>query len=195
MKRTVSVVLLLCLVLGMLCGCSHTKKLEGTWTATADLSVLAAKALEGMESTVGQVEVSPFTVELLLVFDGEGYTATMDETSLNAAMDTLLGDVRRSVEALYKAQMGDMELTVDEYLALAGLSLDTVMAGLKKSLEAVDLSGQFAKVFAGSGTYEADGQLLALEGLLKCRYTLEGDTLTLLNPIVGMEEVVFTRQP
>lgn len=193
MKKTVSVMLVLCLALSLLCGCSPTKKLEGTWTATVDLAALAAKAVGGMESAVGKVEVSPFPVELTLTFEDGGYTATVDAESLETAMDGLAADIRKSVEALYKSQMGDMEATVDEYLALGGLSLDGIMEGLVKTLEDADLAGQFEKVFAGSGAYEADGKLLVLEGLLKCRYTLDGDTLILHNPIVGVEDVTFTK--
>ena len=128
---------------------------------------------------------------MVLQFNSDGtFSMTLDEASIDAALNSVLQSVKDGTIAMLEAQIAEygMEMSVEEMLAASGTDLDTLMAEMEAQMNLPGLAAQIISEAAGEGKYDAkDGKLFLSAGLdylpdPECYevYTLEGNVLTLV---------------
>lgn len=192
MKKLIAFTLVLVLTVSCLAGCSGSEKdkIIGTWKGTMDLSDAIAAALDA-EDMGDTFQIDDFKVEAVLVFAEDGtYSLKLDDASLAAAFDGLMDDMEDGMVKMLEEQITTlgMEMTVEELLAMSGLDLDALMQQMKESLDEQKVVENIAEEAAREGNFRVeDGKLYTSASLEHAvdpatyeRYTLEGNTLTLL---------------
>ena len=200
MKKLIAFALIIVLSIGCLTGCggSETDKIIGTWKGTMDLSDAITAALDA-EDMGDTFQVDNFKVEAVLVFAADGtYSLNLDEASLTAAFDGLMKDLEEGMFKMLKEQITalGMDMTVDELLAMSGLNQEALMQEIKDSLKEEKVVENIAAEAARKGKFRVeDGKLYTSASLANEvdpetyeRYTLEGNTLTLLELVGGEAE-------
>ena len=170
--------------------------IAGTWTADLDLTDTLNRALAGDEELGRYLTLDSFGFELLACFEEDGtYSMQCDKRSAQAAVADLKEQMKvaltRYLEDL--AKESGLDLTVEELLTKAGITMDDLMAEMDEIYSAEDLVRDMDK----EGRYLFEDGRLALsddpekEADLSAAYTavLEGDTLTLT---AGGEDSLFS---
>ena len=193
MKKWIAFVLIFVLTAGCFAGCNAGKDpLIGTWKGTLDLTEAIMAALDADDT----VQITEFKVDMLLTFNADGtYSRKLDETSLDAAWDGLLADMETSIIRMLQNRLTEtgMEISAEEVLERYDLTIEDLMQDLKAKIEENNLRESFAKSNAREGKFQAaDGKLHCSKDLSTPvdpnfyeNYTIEGNTLTLLECIGG----------
>lgn len=179
-----AVVLLLTMVLSMT-GCSKEASVVGTWEGKLDMAEAINNEVVKADAEMGKyMKIDKFEITLRFIFGEDGsFKMEVDEESCDAAFqgmrEPLEKGIRKYFEEMIKsAGLGDM--TIDEALAATGMSLDSLIDEVMKSMDTSD----FVDSMTQECKYRLDGdKLYTYEGVVdKDVYTLvelDGDTLTL----------------
>lgn len=169
MKKTISAVLVLvmlfaCVLTG--CGASEKDKFIGTWEADVNLAEEMNKVFAEDEEMADYMKLTDFNVVMRLTFREEGtYEMSIDTDSFMAALegakDELLEGVKRYVQDMLDAMDLGVEMDIDAFLEMSGISLDELMdeamneAVTDEVLEEMSSEGNFVvekgKLFLSDG--------------------------------------------
>ena len=207
MKKKLSVLMCIVLVLSMLLtltGCSGDKaKLVGKWKCEKNMAQSFNAGVAAGDPTVAEyVALDEFNVVVYMEFyEDDTYSIYADEDSVRLAMETMKEDlvegIGRYMEDLIFEQTG-LTLPADQILEMAGMSMDDLLGQIVTD----DLVDEMINEIATKGQFKAaDGKLFTSAGLeysidpaVYETYTLEGDTLTVLE-YVGGEDVDVSIYP
>lgn len=167
----------------------------GTWEISLEMADQMNEAFAS--SGLGDyIKLDSFVIVVDYTFHADGtYSCAADEAALQASMEGVKKAVRAGLTAYAEdmaAQYGQ-GLTADDVFAAAGTTLDEMM----EQMFTEDMVGQMVESLAGEGNYKTgDGRLYLSAGLnyipdekVYHNYTIEGDTLTLLDLVGGGDEV------
>ncbi len=207
-KRILSLILALVMVL-TLAGCSSDKDaLVGKWVGVMDLadalnSYLAA-ALDA--ELMSYFTLSSFDVKLVFTFrEDDTYSLTVDESAMPKTLETFKNDLRggmvKYMEDMIAAE--GYEMSVDEFLAFAGTSVDDLMEQAFPESMMDQLVEEMTAGVNSEGKFKAnDGKLFMTDSAsedindtMYDNYTLEGDTLTLVTTTDDMDEFTAAMYP
>lgn len=195
MKRTLSLFLVFVMVLAGLAGCgSERDAFIGTWSAKVELAEAVNNAL-GADADTGEyfsVETCEITIRLTFSKDGT-YALAADEASVQAALDGMMDDLADGLVKLLAHRVAEdaPKLSVEEWLEQNGLSPEALIEEQRLQWEGAGLAARIEEEFCTQGKFEVkDGKLLlsagseyAVDESVYDTYTLEGNTLTLLEHI------------
>lgn len=190
MKKVISLTLVLVMLCCMLtaCGSKEADALVGTWKTDMDVSDIITEAMGADVAEFVTLEDVIFTMVMRFNSDGT-YNVTLDEASVDTALDNILQAVKYGTYDMLEAQVAEMglEMSVEEVLELSGMDLETMMAELEAEMNLPALAEEAISEISSEGNFEAkDGKIFLSAGLEykpdpACYevYTLEGDVLTL----------------
>lgn len=189
MKKTMA--MLLCVLLAfsvMLTGCANEKDaLIGTWRGSVDLVQFLNEGLSSVDPELGEyLRVSEFKMVYNLTFNEDGtYTMGADRDAVREAFDAVMKEMEvgltEYLEYILNAQ--GLDMSVEEFMALSGLSMDALM----EEAFTEDMMEEIASSMDMQGKFDAkDGKLYMSESLDTVPdtnvfeyYKLEGVTLTI----------------
>lgn len=201
MKKVISLLLVAVMLCAVLTGCGNkeSQALVGTWKADMDVTELMTSQIGADMAEFVTLNDVVFTMVMTFTDDGE-FEISLDEASVDIALQSVLQSVKDGTYAMLEAQIADMglEMSVEEVLAASGTDLDTVFADLEAQMDLPGLAAQTIAEASGSGNFEAkDGKLHLSAGLSYQPdpasyevYSLEGDVLTLYE-YVGDDDSSF----
>lgn len=213
MKKVLSILMVLALCVAMLtmfAGCgSEADKLVGTWKAEVDMTDMINEELAADPALAEYFNISSFCVIMTMTFNEDGtYSTGIDADSVSAAMLGLVTDMERGIYAMFEAEIeaSGLDMAVEELLELSGVSMEDLLSELTYGLES-GMVDEIVSEAAMSGNFEVKGDKLFLSDGLDYAvdpavyevFTLEGDTLTLVENVgaeddsFGLYPVVFTR--
>lgn len=193
MKKKLSALLCVVLVLSMLLtltGCSGDKaKLVGKWKCEKDMAQIINEAVSAGDETAAEyLAIDEFKMIVYMEFkEDDTFAVYADEASLDAALTAMKDDLAEGMsnymEDMLLEQTG-MEMSIDDILQAAGMTMDDLLAEIVTD----DMAVEMAAEVASEGKFKAaDGKLYTSAGLeyevdpaVYETYTLDGDTLTLL---------------
>lgn len=194
MKKLISLVLVAAMLCCVLAGCGNkeVEALIGTWEAEVDMTELMASEMDAEMMEFVTLEDVVFTMVLQFNSDGT-YSMTLDEESVETALNNVMQSVKDGVVAMLENQIAEMglEMTVEEMLAASGMDLDALMAELEAEIDLSSLIEETIDEASDEGKFDAkDGKLFLSAGLdylpdPECYevYTLEGNVLTLIENV------------
>ena len=219
MRRTISLLACALLLAVLLAGCgvSATESapeppaegqetgVTGIWTADLKLTDVLNRAL-AEDSRIGQyLTLDSFHVELLACFNEDGtYSMHCDRKSSYFALEDLKAELRGALTSYLEDAAGEtgLNMTAEELLTQAGVTMDDLLAEMDEVILAEDLIDRLHT--AGRYLYE-DGKLALTDDTEKEAdmsaaeaVTLEGETLTITgggedSRFAGLFPVVFYR--
>lgn len=172
MKRTLSIILSLCIAATMLfafTGCSENSRFTGEWTAKIDVSDEMNKSiLDDDEDVAKYFETDELTVTLNFTFNDDGtYKIEVDESSVDALCDSFASTVRAGFTAYFTDLLAQQGVDISDYgdidgaLAIIGTSIEEIVKesvnrdDVKKEFEGVNDSGEYKAVKGKLYTFEA----------------------------------------
>lgn len=197
MKKTIAFLLAMMMLTGLLAGCGGDDPIVGTWEASMDIADQMNQQF--VAAGMGDyIKLDSFAMVLRFTFTKEGtYSCVADADALakavesmkTAVKDGLTAFAQDAVDQAKEAGMG--ELTVDDVFAAAGMTLDEMM----EQISSEDEIKEMAEEMTAEGNYKTgDGKLYISDSLehvpddnMYHNYTIEGDTLTIVD-IVGGDE-------
>ena len=146
------------------------------------------------------LHVSDFTLVVTLTFNADDtFSMVVDETALNATMDTVRDDLQAGLEQYLMdiVAAAGVQMSIDDILAASGISMDALMDEIitqemiDTMISDIGSEGRFkaeeGKLFLSAGLeYDVDENIYEV-------YTLDGTTLTLLETISTEEVDEFTK--
>ena len=194
MKKTLALLMALVMLTGLLAGCGGDDALLGTWEASIELPDLDELNQELASAGLGEyIKLDSFAVVVRFTFNKDGtYSRAVDVDALTASVEDLKTKMKDGLTAFAEdaiAAQGLEGVTVDDIFAALGTSLDEMMEEM--SME--DEIKQMEEEMAAEGNYKTkDGKLYLSDGLdhipddeVYQTYTIEGDTLTILDSAGG----------
>lgn len=208
-RKSLSLLVCLSLMSALLLACSgcggDKKALLGNWETSIDLTDMIndeMKAGLNDDEMLQYLTVEKFTMELSLSFnEDDTYAMSVDEAALESSLDQVIATFKTGltqyVEEMIAAQ--GVEMTVDDFFAQAGITLDDMLA------QAFDKDEVMSSLddMESKGTFEAKGGVLYLtddEGTGLESYKLEDGKLTLTGEGVEDDDtkalypMVFTKK-
>ena len=189
MKRIIAFILILLLTVAALTGCGDRGKLLGTWQTQVDLADAMQEAL-GLEGLADEYVLQTFPVTATLTFQKDGtYTLCLDESSVQAAADTLLKDLETYLLDAMRTELTQLGInaTLEQLFEATGIQLDTLLANMRQNFSDADLPAKLAEQVAITGQFKlSNGKLFLSDDLQAepedayCSYTLEDGRLTLV---------------
>lgn len=198
MKKTLALVLTMVLLTGLLAGCGGggDSAIVGTWKASMEMAGQMNELFES--SGMGDyLKLNSFAVVVDYTFNADGtYSCAADEEALSATLESAKAEIKDGLIAFAEdtaAQSGQEGLTADDVFAAAGTTLDEML----DQMFTEETIKQMVEELAAEGNYKTgDGKLYLSDGLdhqpdeeMYHNYTIEGDTLTLLDAVGGGEEL------
>lgn len=159
----------------------------GAWEGTVDLTeYLTTMVTEGDESMSDYFNFSRLTMDLTLTFTEEGVcTLEFPQESAEALIASLLEQMKPAMEKVLEDALAaeGLDMTLDEFLSLTGISLDDLMAEAMDEAIAEDMLSELEE----SGNYLVkDGKLYISDDLDSeideddyQLYTIENGVLTI----------------
>lgn len=188
-RKSLSLLVCLSLMSALLLACSgcgggDKKALLGNWETSIDLTDMIndeMKAGLNDDEMLQYLTVEKFTMELSLSFNEDNtYAMSVDEAALESSLDQVIATFKTGltqyVEEMIAAQ--GVEMTVDDFFAQAGITLDDMLAQVFDKDEVMSSLDDMES----KGTFEAKGGVLYLtddEGTGLESYKLEDGKLTL----------------
>lgn len=210
MKKVISVIAILLLLVGSLAACSEeappAEKLDdisGIWVAEADYGEIIKQAINtnNNKDLEKHLKLGEFKVQIEFVFNADG---TYQRSRLAEFSEKDLAAMKKALKAgyiaFYENTLGEEVLqgrTVEAYLKQQGLSLDGKLREITEQtlpqvFAGIDVSGQYKVVKGGKIWFSTLPDSMA-DGKNYWTYTLKGDTLTLLSAeaTAGEETISF----
>ncbi len=189
MKRTISLILTLALLLAGLAGCVKPSRLVGTWTGSMDVTELICALLA---QQTGQTEVtlaSKAEIPLVLTFERGGtYRLSMEKAHVLDTLSSVVMGYKDELRQVFYSQMSDgysaddLDRTIKE---TTGMSMDAYLEAYLKELVSrmsQTLDDGVLSATEETGTYSENGDSLLLtpqgEASVSCKFTLSGGTLS-----------------
>lgn len=197
MKKTLALVLTMVLLAGLLAGCGGgDNAIVGTWKASMEMAdqMNEAFAATGMGD---YVKLSSFAIVVDYTFNSDGtYSCAADEAALSTTMESAKAEIKEGLVAFAEdmaTQSGQEGLTADDVFEAAGTTLDEML----EQMFTEDTVDQMVEELAAEGNYKTgDGKLYLSDAPdhlpddeMYHNYTIEGDTLTLLDAVGGGDEL------
>ena len=194
MKKTIALLLAMVMLTGLLVGCGGDDAIVGTWEASMEM----ADQMNQQFTAAGlgdYIKLDSFAVVVRFTFDKDGtYSSAADVDALTAPMEAMKTTIRDGLIAYAEdviAAEGLEDVTAEDVFAAAGTSLDEMMEEIFMEDEIKDAASEQT----AEGNYKTkDGKLYLSGGLghapddnMYHNYTIEGDTLTIVD-IVGGDE-------
>lgn len=190
MKKTVAVVLCEMLLLSMLAGCVEKDLLVGTWEGEMDFSPMVNATMVSAGTNMEKYfTFTELTVKITMTFQEDRLcTLSIDRVSFDAMLEKLKMQVSTGITGVLEAllQGNGVEMTVEEYLHLAGMDMDALIDSTldvvitEQTLKELELHGLYQteedKLFI---TDEPDSEFDADRA---SAYVLDGNTLTIQAP-------------
>lgn len=136
-----------------------TESIVGTWAGSVDFTQMLTESLATDPTLSGYFTISSFVLDLTMTFDAEGNCSlAIDEESAKAAIEAvsqeLLDGMLKMLNELLKQQ--GVEMTMEDYLAASGMTMEDLRAQLSAELNVEDMVGELSQ----ENTYEIrDGKL------------------------------------
>lgn len=206
-------ILLITVMLFLLGGCGSSEKdaLIGTWTTELNLAdaIKTAIAENSDEEMIQYIQLDEFKIGVSLTFrEDDTYTMAADPESIQASLKKFTEMIRTGVEEYFRdilaAEGIDMEelgMTLEDVLALSGVSLDDLLAEafdgemIDEIVGSMDQEGNFK---AKNGKlYMSAGKSFGIDESQYVRYTLEGTSLTFVEYVSSgvLDDLVVTLYP
>ena len=131
LTKLVSILMVLVMMVG-LSGCSNEKNaVLGSWKASMNLAEYLNQGIAQEDATAAEyLSVDSFYLTMVLTFKEDNtYTITLDENSVDAAVEQLKTDIRGGMERYLvdmMAQMG-VVMTIDEIMKASNTTMDKLM--------------------------------------------------------------------
>lgn len=203
MKRIISVFLLLCILLLTFSGCnSDAKNIIGSWTA--DINYAAAVnagiySADGMEEMGDYFKFDEFYLTTTFTFLEDGtYKVELDALSVFNAVKGIRGHMEAGMREYIQDEIrkAGLNISASSYLGMLGLNWITLGEMLFSDYTMGKISEELSKGSAGHYKVE-NGKLYMTEDLETelgeenyDTYSLDGDTLTLLECHCQQEEIL-----
>lgn len=151
-------------LLVVLTGCGEKEKFVGTWKAEVDMAEQFNEGIAQEEEVAKYVNIKSFPIVFLFTFNQDDtYEMEIDKDSLDKSIEGVKADFKVGMTD-YMAELLETEslgISVDEALALSGMTLDEVV---DDSFQELDIKG-LVEDFAMEGNYEAvKGKLYLSDG-------------------------------
>lgn len=171
-RSVVGVLMLVSMALVLVsCGSSGDKdKFVGAWEANVNLTDFVNEQFQAGFEQVGEdaseyFNIDEFEFKMLFTFnDDDTYSISVDKDSLNNSLETIKGNFKDGFTAYVEDTITTMglDMSVDEMLALSGMSMDDVInAGFGDEI----IDGMLGE-FEANGKWEAkDGKLYTTESV------------------------------
>ena len=222
MKKTWFLTLCALLLAALLAGCGGTAGepageaaaeppeaaepgIAGSWTAEVDMADTLNETLSEAEEIGKYLNLESFSFRLLAEFREDGtYSMHCDPDSARAALDGLKEQMKGALSGYLEdiAKESGLDLTAEELMEQAGITMDDLLAEMDEAYSAEDMVGDMEL----SGKYLFENGTLALSDDPETdpdpndaeTVTLEGDTLTFTgggedSQFAGLYPVVFHR--
>lgn len=207
LTKLVSILMVLVMMVG-LSGCSNEKNaVLGSWKASMNLAEYLNQGIAQEDATAAEyLSVDSFYLTMVLTFKEDNtYTITLDENSVDAAVEQLKTDIRGGMERYLvdmMAQMG-VVMTIDEIMKASNTTMDKLMDEffsdemVEQMVGGASSEGKFkaksGRIFLSAGLdYEVDPNVYGI-------YKVDGSTLTILDYVgedenfLGMYPITFTK--
>ncbi len=207
LTKLVSILMVLVMMVG-LSGCSNEKNaVLGSWKASMNLAEYLNQGIAQEDATAAEyLSVDSFYLTMVLTFKEDNtYTITLDENSVDAAVEQLKIDIRGGMEKYLvdmMAQMG-VVMTIDEIMKASNTTMDKLMDEffsdemVEQMVGGTSSEGKFkaksGRIFLSAGLdYEVDPNVYGI-------YKVDGSTLTILDYVgedenfLGMYPLTFTK--
>lgn len=197
MKRSIALMMSLLILMLTLGGCGAQKQLVGRWTAQVDLAQSVTALLP---ESLGQAEIESFPVTLQLELDQSGsYVLSVDAASVQTAFEQVLDGLDAVVERLYADQIADLNISLDEFLAMLGLSVADITGRLRAALQESGLTHTLAERYAVQGAWVLEDGVLALvrtddTTFASCPFDKNTTQLILTDAFEELGTITFTKQ-
>jgi hypothetical protein len=200
MKRLVSILLLLSMLLS-LSGCNgEAKAILGTWTAEINYAAAVNAgiyAADGMEDMGDYFEYEEFMLTTTFTFLEDGtYTVELDAASVFNAVQGIRGHIASGLKDYLADEISKagLNMSVDVYLAMLGLNWNTLEAQILTDYTIGQIADELNK--GSKGLYRVKNGKIYMTATIDealtdenfDTYTLDGDTLTLLECHCQQEE-------
>lgn len=212
MKKVMSMLMVVVLVLAMMtmfAGCGNdADKLVGTWTSEVDMTQIINEELAADPTLAGFFTINDFRIVMIMTFNEDGtYCSTVDAESVTTAMEGLLDDMETGIVAMLQAELdaSGLDMSVEDMLAMSGMSLEDLMAEMKSALENEGIVEQVTAEATMEGNYEVKGDKLFLSDGLEYDVDpaiyevieLDGNTMTWIENVgsdeLGLYPIMFTK--
>lgn len=200
MKKTISVILSIVMVFGMLAitGCGAKNPFIGSWTGDVDMLDLINDAMEeslGDPTMAEYFAISEFKVKMTFTFTEKSASFEIDQSSVETAMLGVKADLVAGMTRLYQDMADSMGITLEELLtaAEAGTVEEQVDAMFTEDMmdemfSSDDFSGESKYRFEDGKLYLSDDMDSEISEDEYMEYTIEGDTLTFKKLVSDDEE-------
>ena len=190
LTKLVSILMVLVMMVG-LSGCSNEKNaVLGSWKASMNLAEYLNQGIAQEDATAAEyLSVDSFYLTMVLTFKEDNtYTITLDENSVDAAVEQLKMGVVMTIDEIMKASNTTMDKLMDEFFS------DEMV---EQMVDGASSEGKFkaksGRIFLSDGLdYEVDPNVYGI-------YKVDGSTLTILDYVgedqnfLGMYPLTFTK--
>lgn len=194
MKKVAALLTALVMLTGLLAGCGADSAIVGTWEVKLELVEQMQQQIDAL-GMGDYLNLDSYTAVLRFTFNDDGtYSYEADRDSLEQSLEGMKQALRDGLIAYAEtmlAEEGLEDVTAEEVYEATGTSLDDLIA---QAYTQDDLDGMVEDLSAEGNYKTKDGKLYLSDGLdhspddeMYYNYTIEGDTLTLLDG-VGEEE-------
>lgn len=162
MKRALSLLITILLLVSALSGCSAKGKLQGTWQAEVDLSSVMQQILTEKWPD-GVYQVKDFRVVLELTFQKNGiFTLRLQEGSMQKALEQMQKAMETDFQENLRLQLTekDKNVTLEEVLKVTGLNLKTLLQDFKDTFKKAEFDSAIRKKIRFDGYFKPDGEKL-----------------------------------
>lgn len=195
MKKTIALLLAMVMLTGLLAGCGGDNAIVGTWEVKLELVEQMQKEID--ELGMGDyLSLDSYSAVLRFTFNDDGtYSYEADRGSLEQSLEGMKQALRDGLIAYADemiAEQGLEGVTAEEVYEATGTSLDEL---IDQAYTEEDLDGVVEDLSAEGNYKTKDGKLYLSDGLdhipddeIYYNYTIEGDTLTLVDGVGEDEE-------
>lgn len=195
MKKTIALLAALVMLTGLLAGCGADSAIVGTWEVKLELVEQMQKEIDEM-GMGDYLTLDSYSAVLRFTFNSDGtYSYEADRDSLEQSLEGMKQALREGLIAYAEAMIAEEgleDVTAEDVYEAAGTPLDEL---IEQTYTEEDLDGMVEDLSAEGNYKTNDGKLYLSDGLdhipddeIYYNYTIENDTLTLLDGVGEDEE-------
>lgn len=197
MKKAVSIILCLVLVLSMLLtmtGCGEQSKFIGKWRGEIDLADMINEQFAADETMSQYLNIDSFEFSFTFEFKDDGtYSQSLDEDSLEDAMDDFIDDVVDGMEDYMDDEAKKLGLTTSDVLSASGYNSVREMVEesySETSFEEItgELNNEGNFKVADGKLYLSDGKDYAIDEEQYYTYEITEDKIVLKETFIEDEQ-------